>query len=167
MLTRRNLLAATSALPGLAAARGTMFLCMHQTTSAGATFRASLEGYARAGIQTVELTLPVVNEFVNRESAAAAKRLIADLGLTAVSCGSVRGLAEPQADRPRALEDLKRMSTLAAELGIPRVVCPCGPSEKFTTEDYSRGVDNLREVGELVKPLGITAMLEFMRASSF
>jgi sugar phosphate isomerase/epimerase len=144
-----------------------MFLCMHQTTSVGSTFRASLEGYARAGIRYVEVILPLVEEFTKRESFTAAKRLITDLGLTAVSSGGVRGLAEPHAGRPKTIEDLKRTAASVAELGIDRMVCPCGTAEKFTSEDYARGVENLREVGEIVKPLGITAMLEFMRGSTF
>ena len=165
MLSRRNLLAATAALPGSAAGR--MFLCMHQTTSAGSTFRASLEGYARAGIRFVEVILPMVEEFAKRESLAGAKRLLADLGMTAVSSGGVRGLAEPHAGRPQAIEDLKRAAAIVAGLGIDRMVCPCGTTEKFTNEDYARGVDNLREVGDVLKPMGITAMLEFMRGSTF
>ena len=51
-----------------------MFLCMHQTTSAGSTFRASLEGYARAGIRYVELTLPMIEEFVKTGTVADARR---------------------------------------------------------------------------------------------
>jgi len=54
-----------------------------------------------------------------------------------------------------------------AELGVDRMVCPCGTTEKFTTDDYARGAENLHEVGDIVKPLGITAMLEFMRGSTF
>ena len=166
MLTRRNLLAATAATP-LSAATRRMFLCMHQTTSAGSTFQASLEGYARAGIRYVELTLPMIGEFVKSGIIAEAKRIIADLGLTAVSFGGVRGLAEPSPGRAQAIEELKRTGPLVAELGIDRLVCPCGTTEKFTSDDYARGAENLREAGEIVKPLGITAMLEFMRGSTF
>jgi len=144
-----------------------MFLCMHQTTSAGSTFQASLEGYARAGIRYVELTLPMIGEFVKTGNIAEAKRIIADLGLTAVSFGGVRGLAEPSPGRVQAIEELKRTGPLVAELGIDRLVCPCGTTEKFTSDDYARGAENLREAGEIVKPLGITAMLEFMRGSTF
>lgn len=140
---------------------------MHQTTSAGSNFRASLEGYARAGIRYVEVIPRMVEEFVKQESASTAKRLLADLGLKAVSSGGVRGLAEPHAARSQAIEDLKRTAGIAAELGIDRLVCPCGTAEKFTSADYVRGVDNLREAGEIVKPLGVTAMLEFMRGSTF
>jgi len=144
-----------------------MFLCMHQTTSVAAGFRGSLEGYARAGIRYVEVIPPLVEEFTKRESVAAARRLLSDLGLRAVSSGGVRGLAEPHAGRAQALEDLKRTAALIAELGIDRMVCPCGTAEKFTTDDYARGAENLRDAGDIVKPLGITAMLEFMRGSTF
>jgi len=166
MLTRRNLLAATAAAP-LSASTGRMFLCMHQTTSAGSAFRASLQGYARAGIRYVEITFPIVGEFLKTGSVADAKRIIADLGLTAISFGGVRGLAEPHPGRALALEELKRTAGLVAELGIDRLVCPCGATEKFTIDDYARGAENLREAGEIVKPLGVTAMLEFMRGSTF
>jgi sugar phosphate isomerase/epimerase len=166
MLTRRNLLAATAATP-LSAATSRMFLCMHQTTSAGSTFRASLHGYARAGIRYVEITLPMIAEFVKTGTITDAQRIMTDLNLTAVSFGGVRGLAEPHAGRAQAIEELKRTAALVAELGIDRLVCPCGTTEKFTSDDYARGAENLREAGEIVKPLGITAMLEFMRGSTF
>jgi 2-keto-myo-inositol isomerase len=167
MVTRRSLLGAGVALPLPAAPAGAMYLCIHQTTSAGSTFRSSLEGYARAGIRYVEVIPPLVEEFLKRESMASAKRLIADLGLKAVSCSGVRGLAEPNPRRAEALEQLKHIAGLAAELSIDRIVCPCGTNEKFTNEDYARGVENLREVGETAGPLGVTAMLEFMRGSTF
>jgi sugar phosphate isomerase/epimerase len=166
MLTRRDLIAASAAMP-LPAAAGTMHLCLHQTTSAGASFRDSLEGYARAGIRYVELIPPLVQKFLQQDTVATAKRLLTDLDLHAVSMGGPRGLAEPNAGRADALDQLKRVASLAADLGIDRVVCPCGTTEKFTTEDYARGVENLRELGEIVRPLGVTAMLEFMRGSTF
>lgn len=56
---------------------------------------------------------------------------------------------------------------MIAELGVDRMVCPCGTAEKFTLDDYKRGVDNLREAGEIVKQYKVTAMLEFMRGSTF
>lgn len=167
MLTRRDLIVATAAVPLPGAVAGTMHLCLHQTTSAGSNFRASLEGYARAGIRYVELIPPLVEKFLQQETVASAKRLLTDLNLRAVSMGGPRGLVEPNSGRADALDQLKRVASLAAELEIDRVVCPCGTSEKFTTADYARGVGNLQEVGETVRPLNVMAMLEFMRGSTF
>ncbi|MBI3470413.1 MAG: sugar phosphate isomerase/epimerase [Candidatus Solibacter usitatus] len=166
MLTRRE---AVLAAPAVAAGGGgkRMELCLHQTTSAAAGYRQSLEGYAKAGIRLVEVIPPRVEEFARKEGMAAARRLLSDLGLRAVSSGGVRGLAEPHEGRAKALEELKARAPMIAEMGVDRMVCPCGTTGKFTLDDYRRGADNLREAGEIVKPYGITAMLEFMRGSTF
>jgi 2-keto-myo-inositol isomerase len=168
MLTRRHaLLAPLTQVAAVNRAPGGMSLCVHQTTSNGAGYRASLEGYARAGIKYVEVIPPHVEEFVKNESMAAARRLLHDLGLTAVSSGGVRGLWEPGPGRLKALDDLKSKVETIAELGVDRMVCPCGTNEKYTVEDYKRGLDNLREAGEIAKRWRMTLMLEFMRGSTF
>ena len=165
MLSRRTILLSSSA--ALAAPSSKMQLCLHQTTSAAAGYRRSLEGYAKAGIRYVEVIPPHLQEFVKTDGMPAAKRLLADLGLKAVSSGGVRGLAEPSPARAKNLESLKSTVELVAALGVDRMVCPCGPSEKFTFDDYKRAQDNLREAGEIVKPYGVVAMVEFMRGSTF
>src|SRR5712664_2253737 len=93
MLSRRSVLVSSSV--AMAARSGAMALCLHQTTSAAAGYRRSLEGYAKAGIQYVEVIPPHLEEFVKKEGMPAARRLLSDLGLKAVSSGGVRGLAEP------------------------------------------------------------------------
>jgi len=167
MLTRRHALLAPLAQVAATGAPGSMKLCIHQTTSNGAGYLKSLEGYARAGIKYVEVIPPHVQEFAARESIAAARSLLKDLGLTAVSSGGVRGLWEPGPGRAKALESLKPMLAMIAELGVDRMVCPCGTSEKFTAEDYQRAVDHLREAGEIAKQSRVTLMVEFMRGSTF
>ena len=151
----------------LAAAAPTMTLCLHQTTSAAAGYRRSLEGYAKAGIRLVEVIPTHVREFVAAEGMPAARRLLADLGLKAVSSGGVRGLAEPDPGHAQAIEQLKATAAMAADLGVDRLVCPCGTAAKFTAADYDRGAANLHEAGEAARPFGVTVMLEFMRGSTF
>jgi 2-keto-myo-inositol isomerase len=165
MPSRRTVLLSTSA--ALAAKPGRMALCMHQTTTAAAGYRRSLEGYAKAGIRHVELIPQHIEEFVRQDGMPAARRLLADLGLKAVSMGGVRGLVEPNPSRAQALEELKGRVEMAAAIGVDRMVCPCATSAKFTLDDYKRAADNLREAGEIVRPHGVTAMLEFMRGSTF
>jgi 2-keto-myo-inositol isomerase len=144
-----------------------MTLCLHQTTSAAAGYRRSIEGYAKAGIKYVEVIPQHIEAFVKTDGMPAAKRLLSDLGLKAVSSGGVRGLAEPGPGRAKALEELKSRVELIAALGVDRMVCPCGTAEKFVLDDYKRAQDNLREAGEIVKPYGVVAMIEFMRGSTF
>ena len=93
-LTRRALLAAPLAAPlaraaaAQSAAPGKMLLAIHQNTSRAAGFRGSLEGWARAGIRYVELSDGLLDGFLERDSLAAAGRVLADLGLTPVSAPS-------------------------------------------------------------------------------
>ncbi|MGA2114974.1 MAG: sugar phosphate isomerase/epimerase [Bryobacteraceae bacterium] len=169
MLNRRHLLlsALAPAIP-VSAAPGSMQLCMHQTTSAAASFRQSLEGYARAGIKYVELISAQLEPFVKTDGMPAARKLLSDLGLTAVSFGSgARGLWEPNPDRAKAIETMKRAGAAAAELGIDRLVCPSAATGRYTSDDYKRGVDNMREAGEIARQIPITLMVEFMRGSTF
>lgn len=168
MLNRRHFLvsALAPAVP-LVAARGSMQLCMHQTTSAAAGYRKSLEGYARAGIKYVEVIFPHLEPFVETDGMPAARRVLSDLGLTAVSSGAVRGLWEPGPNRAAAIEEMKRSGAMAAELGVDRMVCPCSVTERYTADDYQRGVDNMREAGEVAKQIPITLMVEFTRGSTF
>jgi hypothetical protein len=51
-----------------------MTLALHQNTSAGAGYRKSLEGWARAGITRVEVTSGLLDEFLKTESLATARR---------------------------------------------------------------------------------------------
>jgi 2-keto-myo-inositol isomerase len=166
-MTRRTLLSAAAATPLATAANGAMQLCMHQTTSAAAGYRKSLEGYAKAGVRYVEVIPPHVEEFVRQEGMPAARRLLSDLGIKAASSGGVRGLWEPNPGRAKALEQLKSTAEMLSALGVDRMVCPCAATERYTEDDYRRALDHIREAGEIVKPFGVVAMIEFMRGSTF
>lgn len=164
---RREFLAAAAA-PALARpGHSGLFVCLHETTSAGFDFRAAMEGYAKAGIRAVELNLPKVQEFAARESGAAARRLLENLGLRPVSCGSQTGIYEPNPARVKNMNDLKAKCELARAVGCDRMVTPSLTHAQFTADDYKRAIDHLREAGEVARPYGITLMLEFTRTSTF
>ena len=168
MLSRRIVcLAPLAQVVTRAAAPAKMQLCMHMTTTVSAGFRGSLEGWARAGIKYCEFTSSAVDAFLKSEDVAAARRLIADLGLTPVSCGSVVGLWEPNPKRAAALDSLKQRCELYSSLGLKQIVCPCNTAQKIAEDDYKMGLDNMREVGEIVKQYPMTAMVEFSRGSTF
>ena len=126
-----------------------------------------MEGYAKANIRAVEPSLLKVREFAQKESVAAARRLLDDLGLKAVSSSNQIGLAEPGDARARALEDLKWKVELAQAIGADRLVAPSAGTGPYGEEDYKRGAENLREAGEIAKPFGVSIMLEFVRTSRF
>src|SRR3954468_7032340 len=120
MMSRR--IAILSSAAAVTGRPGAMSLCLHQTTSLGAGYRRSLEGYAKAGIKFVEIIPPHFQEFIRQESLPTAKRLLSDLGLKAVSSGGVAGLAEPNPNRAQAIEQLKATVETVAALGIDRMV---------------------------------------------
>jgi sugar phosphate isomerase/epimerase len=145
-----------------------MSLAIHQNTSAAAGYRRSLEGWARAGITNVEITVQLLDEFLKTDSLAAAKRVLTDLGLTPVSCAcGVQGIWEPNPNHAAGLEDLKRRCAMLGELGLKRLYAPTPTTAKFTQDDYKTGVDNMRQVGDTAKQADMIAMAEFVRASSF
>ncbi len=105
MISRRAFLLSTLAAGTVArtsfGATGKMTLAIHQNTSAGAGYRKSLEGWARAGIKNVEITSGLLDDFLKTDTLDAARRMLTDNGLTPVSsaCG-VAALIEPN---PRAV----------------------------------------------------------------
>ena len=165
MLSRRTMLLAPLALSAAPAgfavdgpaapkrpATGKMSLAIHQNTSAAAGYRRSLEGWARAGIKNVEITVQLLDEFLKTDSLAAAKRVLTDLGLTPVSCAcGVQGIWEPNPNRAAGLEELKRRCAMLGELGLKRLYAPTPTTAKFTQDDYKTGVDNMRQVGDIAK----------------
>src|SRR5215471_19764811 len=146
-LTRRALLQAPLLLAvekGLAAPN--MTLSIHQTTSAGAGYRQSLEGWAKAGIRSVEPTARLLDDYLQTGTLASAKHILTDNGLTVV-CGAVgvTGLWEPNPKFQDNLEALKLRCEQFAELGAPLVYSPCTTSAAFTPDDYQKSLDNIRK----------------------
>ena len=167
-LDRRSFLALAAASPLVQrTSSGSMFVCMHEASSDKFDFRTAMEGYAKAGIRAVEPSLVKVREFAQQESVAAARRLLDDLGLKAVSSSNQLFLAEPGDARARALDDLKWKVELAQAIGADRLVAPSAGAGTYTEDDYKRGADNLREAGEIARPFGVTLMFEFARTSRF
>lgn len=169
MLSRRAILFSPLALMATrtASAAG-MTLAIHQNTSAGAGYRGSLEGWARAGIRHVEITNGLLDGFLKTDSLAAAARVLTDLGLTPVcgACG-VPALWEPHPDRAASLDNFRKRCEMFRALGLTKIYAPTTTTQKFTLDDYKIGADNMREVGEIARQFGMTAMAEAVRASTF
>ena len=171
MPSRREILLAPAALAAAGtvnAASGKMTLALHHNTSSAAGYQASLEGWARAGITQVEIAGNLLDAFLKTESLAAAKRVLTDNGLTAVSasCG-VGGLIEPNPKRAAALDALKKQCEMLATLGLTRTYSTTATTVKPAADDYKAAADYLREVGEIGKQFQLTVLFEFVRQSSF
>ena len=132
MISRRAMLltpVAAMAAGAVSAASGKMVLAIHQNTSAGAGYRKSLEGWARAGIKNVEITNTMLDEFLKTDTLPAARRVLTDLGLTPVQGGTgVGGLWEPNPNHAVALDNLKKRCEMFAALGLNRIYSAAGKS---------------------------------------
>ena len=173
MLTRRSLLltpvAATLArvVSAQSAAPGKMLLSIHQNTSRAAGYRGSLEGWAKAGIQYVELNGRLLDAFLENETLPVAGRVLTDLGLTPVSAAA--GLPDiwiPGPARVASLETWRRRCEQFASLGLQKVYSPSSTNRRVTADDFAATPDCIRETGEIAREHNLTAMIEFLRTST-
>jgi 4-hydroxyphenylpyruvate dioxygenase len=145
-----------------------MTLAIHQNTSSGAGYRNSLEGWSRAGIKHVELTNNLLDGFLKTDTLPAARRVLTDAGLTPVSAASgVFGVWEPGPNRPALLDNFKKRCEQFAALGLTTIYSPSAATQRFMPDDFKAGAENMREVAEIAKGFGMTAMVEATRASTF
>ncbi len=149
------------------APRGKMLLAIHQNTSRASGYRASLEGWARAGIEYVELNDRMLDGFLENDTLPAARRVMTDLGLTPVSAAAVlRDLWIPGPARAASLETWRRRCEQFAGLGLQKVYCPSITNRAVTAEDFAATPDCIWEVGEIAAEYELTTMIEFLRTST-
>lgn len=142
-------------------------LAMNQATSMAADYRKAMEGYGRAGFRYVEPWINKVDEFTARESLAAAKRVLADSGLTPVCACAQGGIVDPEPDQPKYFEQLKHKLEVCAELGIPRLVVHSAGQGKYVPDDYVSAIERFRRAVEMAHSMGVIIVLEFLRHSKF
>ena len=145
-----------------------MTLSMHQFTSAGAGYRKSLEGWAKAGIRNVEPAGGLLDDYLATDSLAGAKRVLTDNGLTIVSGAiGISGLWEPNPNFSKNLDAFRKRCQQFAELGAPLVYSPCATTAKFTADDYLRCRENIRQTAEVARQFQLKVAAEFVRNSTF
>ena len=173
MISRREVLLGSLAAPVASAvwaqsgARGKMTLSIHQNTSRGAGYRKSLEGWAKAGIKFVEVTDVMLDEFLKADTLAAAKRVIGDLGLTAVSSAAVLpDLWIPGPAHAMSLDTWKLRCEQFSTIGLQKIYCPSTTNRRVTAEDFKATPGCIREAGDIAKQFNLTAMIEFTRVST-
>ncbi|MEO8658365.1 MAG: sugar phosphate isomerase/epimerase [Bryobacteraceae bacterium] len=171
-LSRRGALLASLSMAGtpvpLQAVQNRMSLALHQTTSAAAGFRGSLEGWSRAGIRFVELSNVLLDDFLKAEDLAVVGRILTDLGLTAVQAATgVTGLWEPNPNRAVSIAKLKARCEAYATLGLKNVYATTLTTQKIQPDDYRAGADNMHEAGEIAREFNLSLRIEFVRTSTF
>lgn len=144
-----------------------MLLCIHQNTSRAAGFRGSLEGWAKAGIQYVELNDRVLDGFLENDTLPAARRVLSDLGLTPVSAAAVLpDIWIPGPERAASLATWRRRCDQFSALGLQKIYSASTTRRPVTAEDFAATPDCIRETAEIAREYGLTAMIEFARTST-
>jgi sugar phosphate isomerase/epimerase len=143
-------------------------LCLHSNTSAGAGFRGALEGWARAGIRLVELDAAFVDGFLETDTIAGARQVLADNGLTAVhGAVGVPGLVAPNPGHAGALDALRARLELFASLGVRRVYTTALGERAIARDEYAVVARQLHAVGEAARAFDVECSVEFARSSPF
>ena len=163
MINRREFLLTSLATPIIGAISqsnaqtappGKMLLAMHQNTSRAAGFRASLEGWSRAGIEYVELNDFMLDGFLENDSLSGARALLDDLGLTPVCAASaLPDLWIPGPEREASLEKWRMRCDQFSSLGL-------------SAEDFAATPESIREAAIIASEYNLTCMIEFLRNSS-
>ena len=144
-----------------------MLLSLHQNTSRAAGFRGSLEGWAKAGIQYVELSDTLLDGFLESDTLSAAGRVLTDLGLTPVSAAAVLpDIWIPGPARAASLEAWRSRCDQFATLGLQKMYSPSTTSRSVTAEDFAATPDCIRETADIAREYNLTAMIEFLRTST-
>ena len=144
-----------------------MLFSIHQNTSRAAGYRGSLEGWAKAGVQHVELSDHQLDRFLEQESLTTAKRILSDLDLTPVSAAAVLpDIWIPGPERQTSLDTWRRRCEQFSSLGSDKIYAPSITTREVTTEEIAATPDCIREAGEIAGEYTLTAMIEFMRTSS-
>jgi 2-keto-myo-inositol isomerase len=144
-----------------------MLLAIHQNTSRAAGYRGSLEGWAKAGIQYVELNDRILNGFLENDTLPAAKRVLSDLGLTPVSAAAVLpDIWIPGPERAASLKTWRRRCGQFSALGLQKIYSASTTRRRVTAEDFAATPDCIRETAEIAREHGLTAMIEFTRSST-
>ncbi len=158
--------AVSGASSGEAAYSNAFHVCMHGITSSGHDFRTVMEGWARAGIKATEPDLQSARTFEDSNGTGAARRLMDDLGISALSTTNQLFLEETGPRRQQAIEDLKWKVVMAESLGADRLVAPSAASQVHTMQDYDEVMENLHEAAEIARPHNVSLMVEFTRLST-
>jgi len=102
------------------------------------------------------------------ETLAGAKRVLTDNGLRIISGAvGVTGLWEPNPNFSKNLDAFKKRCEQFAELGAPLIYSPCATTAKFTTDDYERCPENIRQAAEVARQFKLKVAAEFVRNSTF
>jgi|WetSurMetagenome_2_1015567.scaffolds.fasta_scaffold189267_1 2-keto-myo-inositol isomerase len=136
-------------------------LCMNVATIRPASIEDKIAAVAAAGFDGIELwTDDIAAWEKSGKSLADLGKRLKDAGLEAPDViGFGTTMPENDAERPKALEDLKRRCEQAAKIGATRIACV--PTPDRANFDLLWAAARYREILEACKDTGVVPALEF------
>ncbi len=146
--------------------------CINESTTMETDFETDVKAYSKAGFKAIELWLNKVYEFEKKHGVNAAKRLLEENNLDAVSaCVVFDGLPNlmlsKNKERIKAIADLERHFSTCRELGVPLFILPTDFPETVEYHTYDVAAENIREISEIARNYKLSLALEFIRGAKF
>jgi 2-keto-myo-inositol isomerase len=141
-------------------------LCLNMSTIMGHKlgFVKELETASKAGFRSVEIWMNSLQAYLDKGGTLAeAKRILNDLGLKAENAiGFATWIVDDEAQRNRALEQLKREMEQLAAIGCPRTAAPPMGANNAAAPvlDLKRAAERFRAIVELGDQTGVHPQLE-------
>ncbi len=122
---------------------------------------------SKAGYQAIEIWIRNLQRYVDGNgSLPDLKKRIADLGLTVENAiGFAHWAVDDDADRAKALEQLRKEMDLLARIGCKRIAAPPAGLHNVAGVDLRKLAERYRTVLELGRTMGIVAQLELWGGS--
>jgi 2-keto-myo-inositol isomerase len=139
-------------------------LCLNMSTIMGHKlgFVKELETASKAGFRSVEVWMNSLQAYLDQGGTLAeAKRILNDLGLKAENAiGFATWIVDDEAQRTKALDQLKREMEQLAAIGCPRTAAPPMGATKEAGLDLKKAAERFRTICELGDQTGVHPQLE-------
>ena len=143
-------------------------ISINQATTMNTDFATDVKAYSKAGIKAIEIWLPKLEKYLEVNSLAEVKNLLNAEGVRSIgACSQGDLMLSEGKQREKILDMYQRKLEICKVLSIPILVVPTDFPSKVKESDYSRAVNNLRQVGEIADKFNVSLAVEFIaRAKS-
>ncbi len=145
-----------------------MIPCLSEATTMPAEFDADLRACAQAACPALEVWLTKLENFLQRNSLDATRRLIEEHGVRLAAAAVQGGILLTQGEaRRESFALLERRLELCHSLEIETLVVAADFADEVSSTDYERAVVSLKQAALLAAPRGVRLALEFHGRARF
>lgn len=145
-----------------------MRICVSEVTTLPSSFADDVANFARAGCPAMEVWLTKLEQHLEGNSPADARKLVADNGLTLAAASYQGGLLLSQGEQRRASFDhFRRRLELCQFFGIETLLIVADFVRTVDQTALERAVVSLAEAARWAAGFGVTLALEFRGTDTF